>query len=98
MKFPEITKPETLERRYLGKLSKKALNFIKSILKMDPAERLTVNDALNHPFLEGLSSEFEINNNNNNFNPGTAGNAPNLIVDEVTSNNNNTNNNTNNNN
>ena len=41
MKFPEVTKPETLERRYLGKLSKKALNFMKSLLKMDPRERLT---------------------------------------------------------
>ena len=42
MKFPEINKSETIERRYLGKLSKKALNFIKCILKMDPEERLTV--------------------------------------------------------
>ena len=29
MKFPEINKPETLERRYLCKLSKKALNIMK---------------------------------------------------------------------
>ena len=36
MKFPEINKPETIERRYLGKLSKKALTFMKSLLKMDP--------------------------------------------------------------
>jgi cyclin-dependent kinase-like len=36
MKFPEINKPETLERRYLGKLSKKALNIMKVMLKMDP--------------------------------------------------------------
>lgn len=28
-KFPEINKPETIERRYLGKLSKKALNIMK---------------------------------------------------------------------
>ena len=41
IKFPEITKPETIERRYLGKLSKKALNFMKSLLKMDPKNRLT---------------------------------------------------------
>ena len=41
MKFPEINKPETLERRYLGKLSAKALKFMKSIFKMDPKERLT---------------------------------------------------------
>jgi len=42
LKFPEISKPETIERRYLGKLSKKALNFLKLLLKMDPAERPTI--------------------------------------------------------
>ena len=32
-KFPEsITKPETLDRRYVGKLSKKALNLMKGML------------------------------------------------------------------
>jgi cyclin-dependent kinase-like len=36
MKFPEILKPETLEKKYLGKLSKKALSFMKGLLKMDP--------------------------------------------------------------
>jgi cyclin-dependent kinase-like len=41
MKFPDIPKPETLERRYLGKLSKKGLSFMKSLLKMEPNERLT---------------------------------------------------------
>jgi cyclin-dependent kinase-like len=49
MKFPEITKPETIERRYLGKLSKKALNFMKSLLKMNPDERLSTKEALSHP-------------------------------------------------
>jgi len=29
MKFPEVNKPETLEKRYLGKLSKKGLTFMK---------------------------------------------------------------------
>ena len=41
MKFHEISKPETLEKRFLGKLSKKALSFIKLLLKMDPDERVT---------------------------------------------------------
>lgn len=41
MKFPDVPKPETLERRYLGKLSKKGLSFMKSLLKMDPNDRLT---------------------------------------------------------
>lgn len=42
LKFPEIPKPETIERRYLGKLSKKALTFMKGLLKMDPKERMNV--------------------------------------------------------
>ena len=33
MKFPEVTKPETLEKRYLGKISKKALSFLKNLFK-----------------------------------------------------------------
>lgn len=54
MRFPEIPKPETLERRYLGKLTKKALSFLKSLLKMDPAERLTTSLALQHQYLLDL--------------------------------------------
>lgn len=42
MKFPEIQKPETIERRYLGKIGKKTLNFMKSLLKIDPKERLNI--------------------------------------------------------
>ena len=54
-RFPEYPKPETLEKKYLGKLSKKALSFIKSILRMDTKERLTAASALQHPYFEGLS-------------------------------------------
>jgi len=54
MKFPEVTRPETLEKRYLGKLSKKAMSFIKTCLKLDPAQRLTAAEALQHPYFEGL--------------------------------------------
>jgi cyclin-dependent kinase-like len=54
MKFPEIGKPETIERRYLGKLPRKAIGFVKGLLKMDPEERLTVTDALRNPYFEDL--------------------------------------------
>ena len=40
-RFPEILKPETLEKRYIAKLPKKALALLKGLLKMDPSERLT---------------------------------------------------------
>jgi cyclin-dependent kinase-like len=54
MRFPEMNRPETLEKKYLGKLSKKALSFMKSCLKMDPSDRLTASEALSHPYFEGL--------------------------------------------
>lgn len=64
-KFPEITKPETIERRYLGKLSKKALSFMKGLLKMDPKERLTSIEALKHPYFDDFNSNPEGIKNNN---------------------------------
>jgi len=54
MKFPEMNKPETLEKRYLGKLSKRALSFMKECLRMDPAQRLTAAKALQHPYFDGI--------------------------------------------
>ena len=59
MKFPEITKPETIERKYIGKISKKALNFIKGMLKMDPKERFTVYEALKHPYFDSIRAEYD---------------------------------------
>ena len=58
MRFPEISKFETLEKKYLGKTSKLALNFMRSLLCMNPEERLNSSQALNHPFFEGLKDDF----------------------------------------
>jgi len=57
MKFHEIQKPETLEKRFIGKLSKKALSFIKCLLKMDPDERISAAKALEHPLFDGLRED-----------------------------------------
>jgi cyclin-dependent kinase-like len=54
MKFPDMNKPETLEKKYLGKLSKKALAFMKACLKMDPAQRINAGEALQHPYFDGI--------------------------------------------
>lgn len=64
-KFPEIMKPETIERRYIGKLSKKALSFMKSLLKMDPNERLTCTEALKHSYFDDY---VHIHENNKTMN------------------------------
>jgi cyclin-dependent kinase-like len=34
-KFPELTKPETIEKKYVGKMSSKALNLMGEMLQMD---------------------------------------------------------------
>ena len=52
--FPEVSKPETLEKRYVGKLSKKALSLMNGLLKMDPSDRLTALEALAHPYFDAL--------------------------------------------
>lgn len=57
MKFPEISTLNTVEKRYLGKLSPKALNFLKSLLKMEPTERLTAIEALKHPYFDGMRED-----------------------------------------
>jgi cyclin-dependent kinase-like len=57
LRFPEVVKFETLEKRYMGKISKIALNFMKSLLSMNPSERLTASEALKHPYFESLREE-----------------------------------------
>ena len=52
--MPDIPKPETLEKRYLGKLSKKALMLMKALLKLDPNERITGEQALEFPYFDNL--------------------------------------------
>eukprot|EP00658_Telonema_sp_P-2_P052312 TRINITY_DN4051_c0_g1_i2.p1 TRINITY_DN4051_c0_g1~~TRINITY_DN4051_c0_g1_i2.p1 ORF type:complete len:637 (+),score=122.15 TRINITY_DN4051_c0_g1_i2:47-1912(+) len=57
LKFPDMTRPETLEKRYLGKVSKKLMQFLKSLLKMEPSERGTSGDCLEHPYLESVAEQ-----------------------------------------
>lgn len=52
MKFHNITRPETLEKRYIGKMTKRAMSFLKSLLEMDPLKRATTSEALMHPYFE----------------------------------------------
>jgi cyclin-dependent kinase-like len=54
LKFPDISKPDTLEKRYTGKLSTKALSLMIGLLKMDPASRFTADDALKHAYFDDI--------------------------------------------
>jgi len=54
LKFPDMSKPETLMKRYVGKLLKPAMNFMKSVLVMEPSLRLTSAEAAKHSYFDGL--------------------------------------------
>ena len=45
--------------RYLCKLPKRAINFVKGLLKMEPSERLTCKQALRHQYFEDLPEAAE---------------------------------------
>ena len=49
-----ITKPETLEKRYFGKFSKKALSFMKGLLALEPKKRLNGNNVFKNAYFEKL--------------------------------------------
>ncbi|CAD8192140.1 unnamed protein product [Paramecium octaurelia] len=57
MKFHEITKPDTIEKKFQSKLSLKAISFIKGLLKMDPSKRMTAFEALEHPYFDGMRDD-----------------------------------------
>jgi cyclin-dependent kinase-like len=49
-----VSKPETLEKKYTGKLSRKALSLMIGLLKMDPRQRLTGEQALMHEYFDDV--------------------------------------------
>lgn len=50
LKFPDMSKPTTLEKRYSGRLSSNALNFMKSMLRMNENHRSTSEQCLVDPY------------------------------------------------
>ena len=57
MKLPKIQKLEGLEKRYSGKIEGIAIQFICSLVELDPEKRLTAKEALMHPYFSGVISE-----------------------------------------
>lgn len=41
MKFPEIKIFDKLDKKYIGKICQKGLSLIKSLLRLNPKQRLT---------------------------------------------------------
>eukprot|EP00899_Mesostigma_viride_P015768 jgi/Mesvir1/24192/Mv10907-RA.1 len=58
LKFPDmVARNESLDQRYGSKLTKPALSFMKELLQLDPAARLTGLQCLQHPYFEGLNGD-----------------------------------------
>ncbi|RLN73724.1 hypothetical protein BBJ28_00023262 [Nothophytophthora sp. Chile5] len=55
LKIPEVKLPETLYRRFSGRVSKVAINFLESTIQQCPENRLTSDECLKHPYFDGLS-------------------------------------------
>lgn len=60
LKFPDVSKPETLEKRYSAKLSKKALSLMVGLMKMDPSQRLTGEQALMHEYFDDIREAEDV--------------------------------------
>ena len=60
-KFPELSKPETIEKKYVGKMSSKALSLMSGMLLMEEGKRFTAIECLAHPYFDGLRND-EIDN------------------------------------
>ncbi|XP_025084800.1 cyclin-dependent kinase-like 5 isoform X2 [Pomacea canaliculata] len=48
LKFPNVKKPKTLEKHYQGTLTSVLVDFMSSTLKLDPDERLMVEECMDH--------------------------------------------------
>ncbi len=56
-KLLDVQKPETIERRYMGKLNKVAINFLKGLLQLDPKKRLNGETVFKHQYFKDLVAE-----------------------------------------
>ena len=74
----KVSRPESLERRYFGKLGPTAIDFMKGLLQLDPNKRLNDDNVFKHKYFSCFLKEPENkyildliekqNNSNNNTN------------------------------
>lgn len=54
IQFPDVTRPETLEKRYSRRMPKQQMQVLKGTLVMDSRRRLSAKDVLARPWFEGV--------------------------------------------
>lgn len=54
IQFPDVSRPETLEKRYMRRMPKQQMQLLKAVLVMEPRRRLTAKDAQRMPWFEGI--------------------------------------------
>lgn len=59
----DVQKPETLEKRYMGKLPKMAINFMKGLLELNPRKRLCGERVFKHPYFACFADNSDKNIN-----------------------------------
>ena len=61
----QVSKPETLEKKFLGKLDPIAIDFMKGLLQMDPTKRLNSYTVFNHKYFDIFSKDGKNNDKKN---------------------------------
>ncbi|KAK3701730.1 hypothetical protein QZH41_018893 [Actinostola sp. cb2023] len=59
LKFPAVSYPQTLSRKYMGIISGAMLNFMQATLQLDPVQRFTVEDCFHHPAFQKEREDYE---------------------------------------
>lgn len=54
MKLRDIPKPETLEKKYRGKICPEGLQVLKSLLELDPAKRPSAETVMSHSYFDDV--------------------------------------------
>jgi cyclin-dependent kinase-like len=58
LKFPDMTRPETLQKKYMGRLTKRAMALMVQMLQLEPSNRPSANGCLQHPYFEGMHEKY----------------------------------------
>jgi cyclin-dependent kinase-like len=76
LKFPDMSRPETLQKKYVGKLSQRAFKIMRALLSMEPRERPTAEQCLQNVYFENLDKKYAPNINTSSMHNAIATNSP----------------------